>query len=217
MSAPPVTLRRGPRPKLRGRLHLAGAVVLTASAPFLLSAATGGRRWAVAAYVLGVVAMLAASALYHVPDWTTTVARRLRRIDHSAIFLAIGGTYTPIVVAALDGGARIALLTVVWAGAVAGIVIRNVFHGASSRMAAMPYVVLGWISVVAVPALWRLSPAATALVAAGGIVYTAGAVVYARRRPDPWPTTFGYHEVFHTLTLVAIALHWVAVRVTVSA
>jgi hemolysin III len=217
MSAPPVTLRRGPRPKLRGRLHLAGAVVLAASSPFLLSAASGGRRWAVATYVLGVTAMLAASALYHVPDWTTTVARRLRRVDHSAIFLAIGGTYTPIVVAAMDGAARIGLLAVVWVGAIAGIAIRNVFHGASARMAATPYVVLGWISVVAVPALWRLSPSATTLVAAGGLVYTVGAVVYARQRPDPWPTVFGYHEVFHALTLVAVALHWAAVRVTVSA
>ncbi len=191
--------------------------MLLLSAPVLLAtAADPGRRWAVGAYVLGVAAMLGASALYHVPDWTVQVATRLRRVDHSAIFLAIAGTYTPIVVVALEGGGRVALLSVVWVGAVAGIAVRNVFLGAAPWLAATPYVVLGWIALVAVPALWRMSPLATLLVAAGGLIYTVGALVYARRRPDPWPTTFGYHELFHALTLLAIVLHWTAVHVAVS-
>jgi hemolysin III len=202
---------RPARPLLRGWLHLIGGVLLVVSSPLLVLAASGASRWAAAVYVLGVGAMLAVSATYHVPAWGPAAKRGLRRADHSAIFLGIAGTYTPVLVVATDGGVRVGLLVGVWCGAVAGIVLRNVVIDARPWLVATPYVVLGWVSVALLPALVRLSTAVTVLVIAGGLAYTLGAVVYARKRPDPWPRVFGFHELFHALTLVAIALHWAAV------
>ena len=206
------------RPRLRGRLHLVGAVVLAASAPLLWqTASTGVLRLAVVVYLVGVTTMLATSAVYHVPDWSTATKQRLRRADHSAIFLGVAGTYTPIVLATLDGWLEVALLALVWTGAAAGIAVRNVFPNAPSWTRTAPYIALGWVGVIALPWIWGHAAGLALLVLAGGVAYTLGAVVYARRRPDPWPATFGYHELFHALTLVAIALHWVAVHQAVSA
>lgn len=199
------------RPLLRGWLHLVGAVLLVLSAPVLWTSAAAALRGAVAVYVVGVGAMLTVSATYHLPDWGPTAKRALRRADHSAIFLGIAGTYTPVLVVATDGGLRIGLLVAVWCGAAAGIVVRNVLIDARPWVVATPYVALGWVSVILLPALVRLSGAVTVLVIAGGLAYTLGAVVYARKRPDPWPHVFGFHEVFHALTLVAIAAHWTGV------
>lgn len=199
------------RPLLRGWLHLVGAVALVVSAPVLWSAASGGARLAVAVYVAGVGTMLATSATYHVPTWGPAAKRVLRRADHSAIFLGIAGTYTPVLVVATEGRVRVALLVAVWAGALGGIVVRNVLLDARPWLVATPYVALGWVSVILLPALVRLSAVVTVLVVAGGIAYTLGAVVYARKRPDPWPRVFGFHELFHALTLIAIAAHWTAV------
>jgi hemolysin III len=208
---------RAERPRLRGRLHLAGAATVVLGAPSLLAAATSpGRRWAAAVFLLAALAMLGTSAAYHVVNWPAKWLGPMRRADHSAIFVGIAGTYTPFLVTALDGPFRTWMLVGVWAGAVAGIVVNNVFHHAPSWARTTPYLVLGWVSVILLPALWRLSPTVLWLVAGGGLAYTVGAVVYARRRPDPWPTTFGYHEVFHALTLVAITLHWVAIRMAIS-
>lgn len=199
------------KPLLRGRLHLVGAVLLVLSAPVLWLATSGTARWAVVVFVLGVGTMLTVSAVYHVPDWGPAAKRRLRRADHSAIFLGIAGTYTPVLVVATDGRVRIGLLVGVWCGAAAGIALRNLVLNARPWLVATPYVVLGWVSVVLLPALARLSIPVTVLIIAGGVAYTLGAVVYARRRPDPWPRVFGFHELFHALTLIAIALHWTGV------
>lgn len=209
---------RANRPSLRGRLHAVGAVVLAASSPWLLAAApSAGRRWVGAIFLIAATAMLATSGAYHVGAWSPRWLRVLRRADHSAIFLGIAGTYTPFLVAALEGRFRVGMLVGVWVGAVAGIVVNNLFHHGPSWVRTAPYLVLGWVSVILVPALWRLSTTVTGLVVAGGLAYTVGAVVYARRRPDPWPRTFGYHEVFHALTLVAITCHWVGVRLALPA
>jgi hemolysin III len=108
------------------------------------------------------------------------------------------------------------LLALVWIGATAGIVIRNVFHHARPWARTVPYIALGWVGLITLPWLWRHSSLVTWLVAAGGLLYTLGAVVYARKRPDPWPRWFGYHEVFHALTLAAIASHWFAVHQAVA-
>ncbi len=208
---------RAGRPRLRGRLHLVGTALLVVGGPWLLLVATTpARRWAVAVFVVSVVVMLGTSAAYHVVAWPARWLPVLRRADHSAIFVGIAGTYTPFLVTTLDGSWRTWMLVGVWTGAIAGIVVNNLAHDAASWVRTVPYLVLGWVSVVLVPSLWRLSPAVLALVVAGGLAYTAGAVVYARRRPDPWPSTFGYHEVFHALTLVAVALHVVAVGLAVS-
>lgn len=216
MDVETIVAERVARPLLRGRLHLAGAAVMALAAPWLVAATpTSGPRIAVAVFCASVVVMLATSAAYHVFDWSPPVVRALRRADHSAIFVGIAGTYTPFLVVALDGGFRLGMLVGVWLGAVVGIVLGNVFPDAPSWARTVPYLVLGWVSVLMLPDLWRLSPTVTWLVAAGGLAYTIGAVVYARRRPDPVPGIFGYHELFHALTLVAIALHAWAVQLAV--
>ena len=215
VSAEPVAPLR--RPRLRGYLHLAGAALMLASAFWLWQAARGTMlRVAVVVYVCGVTAMLATSATYHVPNWPPRALRALRRADHSTIFLAVAGTFTPIVLATMPPTFGTVLLALVWVGATAGIVVRNVFHNARPWARTVPYVALGWVGVITLPWLWRYSTTVAWLVAAGGLLYTLGAVVYARRRPDPWPRWFGYHEVFHALTLGAIALHWFAVQQAVS-
>jgi hemolysin III len=211
-AAPPVV-----RPLLRGWLHLVGAMLLVLTAPLLWRPATGGTRVAIVVYLVGVGIMLAVSATYHVPRWGQRAKRVLRRADHSAIFLGIAGTYTPILAVSTDGRARNLLLVGVWCGAVGGIVLRNLALHARPWLIATPYVVLGWVSVLLLPALVRLSTLVTLLVLAGGLAYSAGAVVYARKRPDPWPSLFGFHELFHALTIVAIALHWAAIRVALVA
>lgn len=206
------------RPRLRGRLHLVGAgLVATSGLALWTAAATTALRVGVVVYVCGVTAMLATSAAYHVPDWPPATKRVMRRADHSAIFLGVAGTYTPLVLAVMGPRWGATLLATVWGGAVGGIVVRNVFQRAPSWATTLPYIVLGWIGVLALPSFWGFSPTLALLVIAGGVVYTLGAVVYARRRPDPWPATFGHHEVFHALTLVAIALHWAAVHLAVTA
>ncbi|GGI06166.1 PAQR family membrane homeostasis protein TrhA [Egicoccus halophilus] len=205
------------RPRLRGWLHLVGAVLMAASTALLWRSTTEPvLRLAAMIYASGVTAMLATSATYHVPNWSPRMVAALRRADHSTIFLAVAGTFTPIVLATMPPTFGTVLLALVWVGATAGIVVRNVFHHARPWARIVPYVALGWVGVITLPWLWRHSTTVAVLVAAGGLLYTLGAVVYARRRPDPWPRWFGYHEVFHALTLVAITLHWFAVQQAVS-
>lgn len=213
----PDSAGRADRPRLRGRLHLVAAGLAAAAAPVLvLSAPTTALRWAVGVFVFGILAMLATSAAYHVVDWAPTMVAAMRRADHSTIFLAIAGTYTPLLVVALAGGVRRWMLVGVWVGAVAGIAVNQLGHRAPRWVRTLPYLALGWVAVVLLPSLWRLSPTVLWLVAAGGLAYTIGAVVYLVRRPDPWPTWFGHHEVFHALTIAALALHWWAVHVAVT-
>jgi hemolysin III len=205
------------RPILRGWLHLVGALLVCASAPLLLRGVdAAGHQVGAVVYLLGLVGMLGTSAIYHVPRWSPPLKRVLRRADHSAIFLAVAGTYTPIVIATLDRPWSAVVLAVIWTGAAIGIIVRNVFHDVEPWVQAVPYIVLGWIGVLGLPVLWGFSPFVTLLVAGGGIAYSLGAVVFARRWPDPWPQTFGFHEVFHALTILAVALHWAAVRLALA-
>ncbi len=206
------------RPLLRGWLHAGAAVLLLASSPLLWSVTEGrAARVSVVVYLAGVGAMLVVSAIYHVPEWGEAAKRGLRRADHSAIFLCIAGTYTPVLTVGTDGWFRTAMLITVWGGAAAGIAISNVLINARPWLVATPYVVLGWVSILLLPALLRLSSTIMILVLAGGVAYTLGAAIYARKRPDPWPRVFGFHEAFHALTVVAVALHWVAVRLALQA
>jgi hemolysin III len=168
-------------------------------------------RAGVLVYAFGVTAMLATSATYHVPTWPPRVMLALRRADHSAIFLGVAGTFTPIVLATMPATFGTVLLALVWVGATAGIVVRNVFLHARPWARTVPYVALGWVGLVTLPWLWRHSTTVAWLVAAGGLLYTLGAVVYARRRPDPWPRWFGYHEVFHAFTVVAAICQYIAI------
>jgi hemolysin III len=159
-----------------------------------------------------VAACFGASALYHRVTWTPRVRLWMRRIDHAGVYLLIAGTYTPVSLLVLRGAWGPVLLTIAWAGAAAAIVLKFVWVAAPKWLAAAIGIALGWIAVVALPQLVaRLHPAAVILLVVGGLAYTAGAVVYARRRPDPAPSVFGYHELFHALTIVGVACQYVAI------
>ncbi|MBA2629394.1 MAG: hemolysin III family protein, partial [Thermoleophilaceae bacterium] len=152
------------------------------------------------------------SALYHRISWRPAVRARWRRIDHSMIFVLIAGTYTPFAALVLSGSTQTVVLAGVWGGAAAGIVFSLVWVSAPKWLAAAVYVALGWFSLVAFPQIIdRAGIGALALLLGGGVLYTAGALVYARRRPDPSPAVFGYHEVFHVLVVAAAVAHFVAV------
>jgi hemolysin III len=194
-------------------LHQAAFVVALAISPFLIVGADGGRRRLAAAIFAGsVVACFGASALYHRVTWTPRVRLWMRRIDHAGVYLLIAGTYTPVSLLVLTGAWRPVVLTIVWVGAAAAIVLKFVWVAAPKWLAAAIGIALGWIAVAALPQLvTRLNAAAVILLVVGGLAYTAGAVVYARRRPDPAPAVFGYHELFHALTIVGVACQYVAI------
>jgi hemolysin III len=201
------------RPLLRGVLHQVAFFVALVVAPLLILGADGGRRRAAATiFAASVAACFGASALYHRITWAPHMRLWMRRVDHAGVYLLIGGTYTPVALLVLRGAWRPAILTIVWAGALAAIVLKLVWVAAPKWLAAAIGIALGWIAVVLLPQLVvRLNPAAVILLVTGGLAYTAGAVVYARRRPDPVPAVFGYHELFHALTLVAVACQYVAI------
>jgi hemolysin III len=188
-------------------------VIALALAPFMVIAADGGRpRLAAAVFAGSVAACFGASALYHRVTWTPRVRLWMRRIDHAGVYLLIAGTYTPVSLLVLTGAWRPVVLTIVWAGAAAAIVLKLVWVAAPKSLTAAIGIALGWVAVVALPQLiTRLSPAAVILLVVGGLAYTAGALVYARRRPDPAPAVFGYHELFHALTIVGVACQYVAI------
>lgn len=201
------------KPRLRGVLHQVAFLISLVVGAYLIAGADGPRRQAAAAVFAGSVAFcFGASALYHRVTWTPHVRLWMRRVDHSGVYLLIGGTYTPVCLLALGGAWRSVLLTIVWAGAGAAIVLKFVWVGAPKWLAALTGVALGWVAVAALPQLVvRLNPVAVVLLVIGGFAYTAGAVVYARRRPDPAPAVFGYHELFHALTILAVACQYAAI------
>jgi hemolysin III len=198
------------KPLLRGVSHeIAAFAALAAWVGLALAAAPGRARAAASVYGATLLALFTISALYHRPTWSPRTRLFWRRLDHSAIFLLIAGTYTPFCLL-LGGASGTALLVVIWAGASMGIVQAVVWPTAPKPLIAVVYVLLGWVVVPVLPALRSaLGAPAIGLLAAGGIAYSAGAVVYALRRPDPFPRVFGYHEVFHALVILAAALHFV--------
>jgi hemolysin III len=202
------------RPVWRGRTHawaffaaLVGGIALVAMAP------DGRARLALGIYAITVAGLFGVSAVYHRTPWRSAVARAwMRRADHAMIFLLIAGTYTPFALLVLKGSTATAVLIIVWAGALAGIVLKLLWIHAPKWLGAGAYVALGWVAVAAFPQLLEHAGlAATLVLAAGGLLYTVGAVVYALRRPDPLPTVFGYHEVFHALVIAAAALQFAVV------
>jgi hemolysin III len=201
------------KPRLRGVLHQVAFMIALVLAPLLIVGADGGRpRLAAAVFAASVAACFGASALYHRVTWSPSARLWMRRIDHAGIYLLIAGTYTPVSLLVLRGAWRPVVLTIVWAGAVAAIVLKFVWVAAPKWLAAAIGLALGWVAVVALPQLIaKADPAAVILLVAGGLAYTAGAIVYARRRPDPAPAVFGYHELFHALTIVGVACQYVAI------
>jgi hemolysin III len=201
------------KPRLRGVLHQYAFFVSLASGPLLvLLAATTRASVAAAIYAASVSAMFGVSALYHRVTWTPPARRRMRRLDHAMIFLLIAGTYTPVGLLVLHGTLAAVVLAVVWGGALAGIVLQLAWTGAPRWLGGAVYLALGWVAIVAMPQLFaRLGVAGGLLIVVGGLVYSAGAAVYALRRPDPVPAVFGYHEVFHLLVIAGVAAHFLAI------
>jgi len=201
------------RPSMRGSMHRAAipvAILLTTL--LALRTSTGGALATVIIYGICVTAMLATSGIYHSPRLAHLPRRVLRRLDHSMILVGIAGTYTAMIVLALDGATRVLLLVVAWSLAAIGMGVRMLWMDAPSGLVAAVYLVAGWQLMFAFPAyLDGLSGAEIALTAIGGGLYTIGAIVYALKRPNPWPRVFGYHEVFHTLVIAAAFSHWLAI------
>jgi hemolysin III len=207
-----------PKPKLRGWLHAAMVpLILAASITMLCLVRGDGGKWAMAVYLAASVILFGNSAAYHLGNWSPGVKVWLRRVDHSNIFLFIAGTYTPLGVLLLDGGSRIAILAVIWAAALAGIFQALFWIHAPRWLTAAIYVFMGWAAVWWLPQLWVTGgPAVVWLLLAGGILYSLGAFVYAKKWPDPWPKWFGFHEVFHSCTILAAACHFTAISLAVA-
>ena len=210
-------LAEPPKPKLRGWLHAGTVPVLGAAIIVLICLApTSGDKASLAIYLACAMLLFANSATYHIGNWKPQVKAVLRRIDHSNIYLFVAGTYTPLTVILLHGTARITLLAVIWGLAAAGVLFRVLWLSAPRWLYTVMYVVMGWAAVWWMPDYWRNgSPAIVILILVGGVFYSVGAVIYSRKRPNPSPTWFGFHEVFHSCTVVAAFCHWTAVLLCV--
>jgi hemolysin III len=214
-SSAPFAVAREPlnRPLLRGVLHQLAFTASLVVGTLLIVGVEGAREHVAAAVFAGSVAVcFGVSALYHRVLWTPRLRPWLRRLDHAGVYLLIAGTYTPVCLLVLDGPWRLAVLTAVYVCAGAAIAFKFVWVDAPKWLAVAMGLALGWGGLVVLPQMVaRLNPAAVALLGAGGLAYTLGAIVYARRSPDPVPAIFGYHELFHALTIVAVACQYVAI------
>lgn len=201
------------KPRLRGLLHALGFVAaVPLGIVLIVEAETSRGLLAAAVFASSVVTMFGASALYHSPDWPPGPRRWLRRVDHAGIYVLIAGSYTPFALLVVDGYWRFLLLGIVWTGALAAIVFKFGWVDAPTWISAVIGVALGWVGVIVFPQLLdEIGLGGSALVLAGGLLYTVGAVVYALRRPDPYPSVFGFHEVFHVLVIAAVACQYAAV------
>lgn len=200
-----------PKPLLRGWIHAGTLPVAIALGVILTVLARGTALTVACAVFLATSSLLfGISALYHRVNWSPRATALMRRLDHSNIFLLIAGTYTPMTVAALKPPASTILLVIVWTGALLGIAFRLFWLSAPRWLYVILYIVLGWTAVWFAGDLIEVDPIAVGLVLAGGVAYTGGAVVYGLKRPNPVPGVFGFHEVFHTCTVIAFACHWAA-------
>jgi hemolysin III len=204
---------------MRGRFHeIAFFVSIPAGVALVALADTGKARFAAAVFAVGLAGVFGASAAYHRVAWSPPALRRMKRLDHSMIFVLIAGTYTPLCLLALNGVWGFAMLATVWAGAITGIVLKQVDIDGMRRLSGFLYIALGWVSIVILPQLFRnLSVTASVLVVAGGLLYTLGAIVFATKRPDPNPAVFGYHEIWHAFTAGAGLCHYAAVLLLILA
>ncbi len=200
------------KPKLRGWIHVGTAPLALVAGIVLVALTPASDRWASAVFMVASLVLFGTSAVYHRGNWSPRVTQILRRLDHSNIFIMIAGTYTPLTWMLLDRATAQLLLAVVWAGALGGVLLK-VFWLSAPRWLYVPlYVALGWVAVWFLPDFWVSGgPAVVALVAAGGIAYTLGAAVYGFKRPNPSPTWFGFHEIFHTGTVIGYVCHLIAV------
>lgn len=198
------------KPRFRGVSHQVAFFVVLVMGPLLIGlGSTAQERIVAAIYSLSMAAMFGCSALLHRGSWSAAVLPWMRRLDHSMIFVFIAGTYTPIVALSNIGTMGNVVLIAVWAGALAGVGVTMVWLQAPRWVTSACYLVVGWTALIAMPDLWSaMGVGRFVLLVAGGLLFTIGAVVYARKRPDPVPDVFGYHEVFHALVVVAVVCHY---------
>jgi hemolysin III len=205
-------------PRLRGILHLATVpIAVIGGLILLLTANSAASRWAVAIFMVTSTALFATSAIYHIGTWLPTTKAMLRRADHSNIFLIIAGTYTPLSLLLLPPESARTLLTVVWSGAIAGVLIRNFWLTAPRWIYVPIYVALGWAAIFYVPQFAAAGWLILGLIVAGGVLYTLGAAIYATKWPQVSPTWFGFHEMFHSFTIAAFVSHFAAIALAVVA
>ncbi|MGH2849067.1 MAG: PAQR family membrane homeostasis protein TrhA [Solirubrobacteraceae bacterium] len=214
MSAAPLPVAK---PRLRGVSHQWGFVASLVCGVLLVALARGGTAVAAAAIYAGATsALLGTSTLYHRVDWRPAARRWMRRLDRSMIYVLIAASYTPFTLLAMHGTLATVVLLAVWTGACGGVLLQLVWPDHPKWVAAAVAVVLGWVAVVTLTQLPQtIGWGAIAALVASGVMYTTGAVVYARERPNPWPGVFGYHEVFHALVLAAAATHYAVVAFVV--
>ena len=212
-------LGHDPAPAFRGFSHLLAFSSALTLAPILIVFTPGiANRFIMATYAVAIVGLFGISALYHRNDWGPRGAAIVRRLDHAMIFVATAATHTPIALIALPNRPGWTLFAIVWGGALVGILFRLTFVRAPYWLVSIPYVVVGWSSLFVINHVWSsLHLAAFILLLVGGVLYTAGAIIYALHRPNPWPTHFGYHEIFHALTIAAAACHYVVIAIFVRA
>ena len=210
-----------PKPRLRGVIHKYSAFIAAALGIVLIVGTVREKDdlavASVVIYALSITGLFTSSGLYHRIPWKTARQRvTMKRLDHSMIFIFIAGTYTPFCVMGLPSPERWWILGVVWAGALAGVALKLIWPGSPRWLGTTLYIMLGWTIVVVAPTLIQNTGIAVMLLlAAGGLLYSIGGVFYALKWPEPWPGTFGHHEVFHACTAVAAVLHYIAVWILV--
>jgi hemolysin III len=199
------------RPTWRGWIHAATFPVAIVLGIVLISLAQGtAAKWSTTVFMVSSLLLFGNSALYHRFDWQPRTKAVLKRIDHANILLLIAGTYTPLAVLALPTPETVLLLSLVWGGAVVGILFRVFWINAPRWLYVALYLVLGWAAVMYIVPLFQASAAMMVLVIIGGLLYTAGALIYGLKKPNPWPGHFGFHEIFHVCTVLAFLCHWAA-------
>ncbi len=209
-SVTPVELR----PSWRGWMHtVAFFAAIPAGILLIIAARTATATVGAAVYMAGLLLGFGTSAGYHRLAKTDRAQEIMQRLDHSMIFVLIAGTYTPICLLAMPAAWGIPILCVAWAGAALGIVLKQFAFDRLKILEYSLYPILGWIVVIAMPVLWhRLTTAELVLLMAGGLLYTVGIPVLVKERPDPWPRTFGYHEIWHTFTIAAGLCHFLTIE-----
>jgi hemolysin III len=209
------------KPKLRGWMHLATApLALAGGIVLIIMSPDATTRWGSALFSASALVLFTVSAVYHTGSWSPRVWAFLRRFDHANIFVLIAGSYTPLTLILLEGTQRTVLLATIWASALLGVLFRIFWTDAPRWLYTPIYIAMGWVAIVFLPdfahgAAERLGgdvgTVVMVLIAAGGALYTLGGVVYGFQRPNPWPRWFGFHEVFHTFTIVAFVTHYVGI------
>ncbi len=209
--------RNALKPKLRGWLHFgAGPLSLIMGLLLLVFTPTVGLRAAVAAYTATTVLLFGVSAAYHLGAGRPTVNAFLRHLDHANIYLFIAGSYTPFAAGMPDARTRVTILALVWGIALLGLIVRVAWTAAPRWLVVASYIGLGYVSLFFLPAMVReFGALVVILLALGGVLYTIGGVIYARKSPNPWPDWFGFHELFHSLTIAAYLVQYVAIVMVV--